>query len=67
MIFDRGICRTVPGPADEGYKALRIAVRGSASDFADDCSTQLFFDDDLVSWSNDIVTAKFHNQTHLLS
>jgi hypothetical protein len=49
MIFDRGIRRTVPGPVVEGYKALRIAVRGFAVDFADDCSTQLFLDDDLVS------------------
>jgi hypothetical protein len=49
MIFDREICRTVPGPLVEGYKALRIVVRGFASDFAVDCSTQLFFDDDLAS------------------
>ena len=49
MVFDRGIFRKVPGLVVEGYKALRIAVRGFASDFVDDYSTQRFFDDDIVS------------------
>jgi hypothetical protein len=49
MIFDRGICRIVPGPVVGGDKALRIAVRAFVSGFVAYSSTHLFFDDDLAS------------------